>query len=295
MSTTWSIFVIILVVANVGGCLWLIRWSMHMKSDAQKPGEMSTGHTWDGDLEELNNPLPRWWLNTFYISIAFSVVYLVLYPGFGNFSGVLNWSQTGQYDSEVAASNAKFGEVYAAFRGRDVEALASDPDAVRLGQNTYVNVCAACHGADARGAKGFPNLTDDAWLYGGDGVNVLNSIKNGRNGVMPALGAVVGQDGADLIATYLLSPAGDTSADVAAGKQKYLSSGCIGCHGMNAEGNTLVGGPNLRDSVWLHGGSREEIVDIIMNGRVNQMPAQLPIIGEDRARLVAAYVLSLSR
>jgi len=295
MNTFWSIFVIALTVGSLVGCVWLIRWTTKMGAGTPDPHDNSTGHTWDGDLEELNNPLPRWWLNTFYLSIAFSVVYLILYPGLGGFKGVLEWSQTGQYETEVAASQEKFGEVYAAFRGRDISELANDPDAVRLGQNTYVNNCAACHGADARGATGFPNLRDEAWLYGGDAETVLYSIVNGRQGVMPPLGALVGEEGANQLASYLLSEPGDTSSEAAAGKQKYMTSGCIGCHGVNAEGNAMVGGPNLRDDVWLHGGSRDTIVDIILNGKVNVMPAQLGIIGEDRARLVAAYVLSLSR
>lgn len=295
MSTAWSIFVIVLVVVNVVGCLWLIRWTINMHTESQEAGDNSTGHVWDVDLQELNNPLPKWWLNTFYLSIIFTVIYLILYPGFGNFPGVLNWTQTSQYDSEVATSNEKFDAFFAGFRGKEIEALVNDPDAVRIGQNTYVNVCSACHGSDARGAKGFPNLTDDDWLYGGDAASILATIVNGRTGVMPALGAVVGAEGAEQLASYLLSDDNNTSADVAAGKQKYMTSGCIGCHGINGEGNQLVGGPNLRDDIWLHGGSREDIVNIIMNGKTNPMPAQLDVVGEDRARLVAAYVLSLSR
>ncbi len=294
MSTAWSIFIIILVVLNVGGCAWLIWWTMNMQTDAQAEGDLSTGHVWDEDLKENNNPLPKWWLNTFYLTIAFAVVYLVLYPGFGNFAGTLGWSQQGQYDAEVSASDAKFGEVYAAFRDRSIDELANDAEAVRLGKNTYDNVCAACHGADARGALGFPNLTDNDWLYGGSGAQVLQTIRNGRMGIMPALGAVTGEDGAAAIADWLLADNRDDPA-YAAGKSKFMTSGCIGCHGLSAEGNQALGGPNLSDDVWLHGGTKEQIVDVIVNGRNNQMPAQLDIIGEDRARVVAAYVLSLSK
>ncbi len=294
MSTAWSIFIIILVVLNVGGCAWLIWWTMNMQTDAQAEGDLSTGHVWDEDLKENNNPLPKWWLNTFYLTIAFAVVYLVLYPGFGNFAGTLGWSQQGQYDAEVSASDAKFGEVYAAFRDRSIDELANDAEAVRLGKNTYDNVCAACHGADARGALGFPNLTDNDWLYGGSGAQVLQTIRNGRMGIMPALGAVTGEDGAAAIADWLLADNRDDPA-YATGKSKFMTSGCIGCHGLNAEGNQALGGPNLSDDVWLHGGAKDQIVDVIVNGRNNQMPAQLDIIGEDRARVVAAYVLSLSK
>jgi len=293
MSTFWSIFVIVLVVINVGGCVWLIAWTMNMSTAEQD--DDSTGHTWDGDLKEYNNPLPKWWLNTFYLSIIFTVIYLALYPGLGNFQGLLGWSQNGQYEEQVATSRAQYEKVYAAFAGISLEDLAKNPDALRLGRNTFMNNCASCHGSDGRGAKSFPNLTDGNWLWGGDAATVEKTIAQGRVGNMPALGAVAGEEGVEQIITYLLSDAGDSSAEVAAGKQKFMTSGCIGCHGVNAEGNPMLGAPNLRDADWLHGSSREDIRDTINNGRVNQMPAQLDLIGEDRVRMVAAYVLSLSQ
>ena len=293
MSTFWSIFVIVLVVINVGGCVWLITWTMNMNTADHD--DDSTGHTWDGDLREYNNPLPKWWLNTFYLSIVFTVIYLALYPGLGNFPGLLGWTQNGQYEEQVEASRARYAEVYAAFAGISLEDLAKNPDALRLGRNTFMNNCASCHGSDGRGAKSFPNLTDDSWLWGGDAAAVQQTIAQGRVGNMPALGAVAGEEGVEQIITYLLSDAGDSSAAAAAGKQKFMTSGCIGCHGLNAEGNTMLGAPNLRDAVWLHGSSREDIRDTINNGRVNQMPAHLDLIGEDRVRMVAAYVLSLSQ
>jgi cytochrome c oxidase cbb3-type subunit 3 len=293
MSTFWSIFVIVLVVINVAGCVWLITWTMNMNTAEQD--DDSTGHTWDGDLKELNNPLPKWWLNTFYLSIVFTVIYLALYPGLGNFPGLLGWTQNGQYDEQVEASRDRYEEVYAAFVGISLEDLAKNADALRLGRNTFMNNCASCHGSDGRGAKSFPNLTDDSWLWGGDAATVQQTIAQGRVGNMPALGAVAGEEGVEQIITYLLSDAGDTSAAAAAGKQKFMTSGCIGCHGLNAEGNPMLGAPNLRDAVWLHGSSREDIRDTINNGRVNQMPAHLDLIGEDRVRMVAAYVLSLSQ
>lgn len=293
ITTGWSLFIIFLVVLNVGGCAWLIRWTMNMHTEEQAEGDKSTGHVWDVDLKENNNPLPKWWLNTFYLSIAFTVIYLILYPGFGNFAGVLGWTQEGQYDQEVATSEEKLAAVYDAFAGRSIAELSKDADAVAIGSNTFQNFCAQCHGSDARGAKGFPNLTDDAWMWGGSPETIYQTVANGRTGVMAPLGLVVGDEGADRIIDFLLADEGDTSDNVAAGKQKFLTSGCIGCHGMNAEGNPLLGAPNLRDDVWLHGSDRASIKDVIMNGRTNQMPAQLPVIGEDRARLVSAYVLSL--
>jgi len=293
MSTLMSIFIIVLVVINVGGCLWLIAWTMNMNTDESDSD--STGHVWDGDLKEYNNPLPKWWLNTFYLSILFTVVYLVLYPGFGSFQGVLGWTQTGQYEEQVEATRERYASVYAAFTGIPLAELASNEDAIRLGRNTFMNNCASCHGSDGRGAKGFPNLTDGEWLHGGAPEVIYTTIANGRTGIMAPMGAVVGDAGADQIIDYLLADEGDTSEAVALGKQKFMTSGCIGCHGMDATGNQAVGAPSLRDGIYLHGGTREELRETIMNGRVNRMPAQLDLIGEDRVRLVTAYVLSLSQ
>jgi cytochrome c oxidase cbb3-type subunit 3 len=294
MSTAWSIFIIVLIIINVGGCGWLIWWTMNMRTEDEVDGDDSTGHTWDGDLNEYNNPLPKWWLNTFYLTIVFTIVYLILYPGFGNFAGVLGWSQQGQYTQEVTASEAKLAGVYDAFRGKSLEELVANPDALKIGRNTFLNVCAACHGSDGRGAKSFPNLTDDDWLVGNNPETILNVVENGRLGIMPALGTVVGEDGIDSLIAWMKSEEGDTSAEAAAGKQKYMTSGCIGCHGMNGEGNAALGAPNLRNNIWLHGESREDIADVINMGRNNQMPAHLDLLGEDRVRLVTAYVLSLS-
>jgi cytochrome c oxidase cbb3-type subunit 3 len=239
--------------------------------------------------------LPKWWLNTFYLTIIFTVVYLVLYPGFGSFQGVLGWTQTGQYDAQVEANRERYESVYAVFADVPLDELAKNPDAVRLGRNTFMNNCASCHGSDGRGAKGFPNLTDDEWLHGGAPETIYTTIANGRVGVMAPMGAVVGEEGADQIIDFLLAGDDDTSEAVAIGKQKFMTSGCIGCHGLNAEGNQAIGAPNLRDDIYLHGGSRAELTESIVNGRVNQMPAQLDQIGEDRVRLVTAYVLSLSQ
>jgi cytochrome c oxidase cbb3-type subunit 3 len=293
MSTALSVFVIVLTVGSIIGCLLLLRWTMNMKSDTET--EDSTGHTWDNDLVEFNNPLPKWWLYTFYLSIIFAVVYLVLYPGLGNFAGTLGWSQIGQYEEQRDAADTRYAGMIAAFADIDTESLASNPDALRLGRNIFNNNCSACHGSDGRGGISFPNLTDDVWLYGGDPATVELSITNGRIGNMPAFGAVVGEEKADQIVSFLTAEPGADSADVAAGKLAYQTSGCLGCHGPTAaEGMAAIGAPSLRDSDWLHGANRELIKDVIMNGRVNQMPAQAGLLGEDRIRVVAAYVLSLN-
>jgi cytochrome c oxidase cbb3-type subunit 3 len=292
MSTFWSIFIIVLVVANVGACLWLIRWTMHMKPGS---GDDATEHVWDVDLKEANNPLPKWWLNTFYLSIIFSIIYLVLYPGLGNFQGVLNWSQFEQYDAEVAASEQKYASVYAAFSDQDIEQLAGSPDALNIGRNVYLNNCASCHGSDGRGATGFPNLTDSEWMYGSDAAAIEQTIRNGRMGNMPALGALVSDAEIDKIIAFLRSNDDAASPDISAGRQLYMTSGCIGCHGATGEGNPLLGAPNLRNDIWLHGGTRDALLDVIKNGRVNRMPAHQELLSDDRIRLVTAYVLSLNK
>jgi cytochrome c oxidase cbb3-type subunit 3 len=295
MSSFWSYFIIILVVVSVIGYILLLRWTMHMHTDEEQSDDESTGHIWDNDLKENNSPLPKWWLNTFYLSIVFSAGYLVLYPGMGNFAGILGWTQTGQYDAEVIASNEKFSAIYAAFVDQSPEQLLSNPAALEIGRNTFMNYCAQCHGSDARGAKSFPNLTDDAWLYGGDAQAIETTIRNGRIGNMPALGAVAGKEGTEQIIDWLLGDLDAGSAQEAAAKNKFLMSSCAGCHGPEAAGNPMLGAPNLRDGIWLHGSSREDIRATINNGRVNQMPAQLDLIGEDRVKLVTAYVMSLNK
>ena len=294
MSAGWNAFVIGLVLIQVVGALWLL---MSLTSNPQKEGEgETTGHTWDGDLKEYNNPLPRWWLYLFWLTAAWMLGYLIIYPGLGNIAGTLGWSQTAQYEAEVAAADARYGNVFAAFTDMDVADMAADPEAVRLGRNLYLNNCATCHGSDARGARGFPNLSDGIWQYGGDPAVVVQTISNGRIGVMPALGAVLGDTGTDEVVAYVQSLSGAGSADaavVAAGQQKYVQF-CSACHGATGVGMAALGAPNLTDDTWLHGGSAEIIRDVIMNGRQNQMPAQRDLLSEDRIRVLAAYVLSLN-
>lgn len=293
MSMGWTVFIIVLLTINIVGCLWLMRVTTNIPEDE---GE-TTGHVWDGDLRELNKPLPRWWLGLFYLTIIFSVVYMVLYPTVEDHEGLLGWSQTGQYDSEIAAAEERYGPLFAGFRGKSIEQLAADPQAVAVGASIFSNYCATCHGSDARGAAGYPNLADDDWIYGGDGDTVLASIVNGRAGVMPGLGASLGDEVTDQLVSYVLHLAGRTplAGDALAQAQQQYVIYCSACHGPTGDGVPAIGGLRLTDDIWLYSGREEVIRDIIINGRVNQMPAQGPVIGEDRARTAAAYVLSLSR
>jgi cytochrome c oxidase cbb3-type subunit 3 len=294
MSGFWSIFVIILFVVQIVGALWLLQ---ALTSNPIDEGEgETTGHTWDGDLDEGNNPLPRWWLILFWVTAVWTGIYLVIYPGFGSFAGITNWTSESQYEAEVARAEERFGDIFAAFADVPLTEMARDPDALRLGRNLFLNYCATCHGSDGRGARSFPNLTDNAWLGDSSPQGIQNTIANGRTGVMPALGAALGEEGTDKVVAYVLSLSGQSDADqatIAAGQQSYQTL-CIACHGANGKGMAALGAPDLTDDVWLHGGSADDIRDVIVNGRLNQMPAQKDLLTEDRIRTVVAYVLSLN-
>ncbi len=293
MSSFWSGWIILLTVANIVGALWLL-WMTSRTSPGEKASD-TTGHVWDGDLREYNNPLPRWWLWLFYLTVAFSVVYLVLYPGLGNFKGVLGWSQTGQYEEEVARVDERQQAFFARFDDLEIAELAGNSDAMAAAGNIFGNRCAQCHGSDGRGAPGFPNLTDGAWLWGGDEAAILASIQNGRSGMMPPMGdALGGERAVAQMVEYVRSLADlEHDADMAAAAQPMWAV-CGACHGMDGSGLTALGAPNLTDNNWLYGSDRRTITETITKGRQNNMPAQLPILGEQQSRLMAAYVLRLS-
>jgi cytochrome c oxidase cbb3-type subunit 3 len=256
-------------------------------------GDNTTGHVWDVDLVEMNNPLPRWWVGLFIITLLFAIAYLFAYPGLAASKGSLGWSSGGQYEKEAAALQAKVEPIFAAFRSQPPEDLAKNAQAVAIGERIYLNNCAQCHGSDARGSKGFPNLTDADWLHGGSGEKIIETVTKGRNGVMPPLASAVGS-GDDLrnLAQYVLSLSGSPhdSVKAALGKEKFAV--CAACHGSKGEGNLAVGAPNLSDKIWLHGFGEQAIVKIVTEGKNNVMPAQSPKLSDDQIRVVAAYVLS---
>jgi cytochrome c oxidase cbb3-type subunit 3 len=293
MSSFWSAFITILTIANILGCIWLIWWvSKPAKNEAAK-GE-ATGHTWDDTLSELNNPMPRWWLWMFYISIIFGLIYLVLYPGLGNFKGVLNWTQTGEYDAEISRANASYGKIFAAYANTDIPTLAKDTKAMQAGQRLFLNYCSTCHGSDAGGAFGFPNLTDNDWLYDGTPEAIQETITNGRSGVMPALGAGLGEQGVKEVVEFLVSiNKRDANVEQAAKGKALFSVNCAPCHQPDATGNTLIGAPNLTNNTWLYGGSKGVITKTIMNGRNGKMPAHGEFLGKDKIHLLTAYIYSL--
>jgi len=294
MSLGWSIYVIFLTAGTIVSCLVVLMWTTKMEVDNDESSH-TTGHVWDGDIAEGNNPLPNWWLYLFWLTAIFAIVYLIFYPGAGHLTGALGWSQIGQYEQEVAAAEDRYGDVFASFADVPLGELVGDPDAVRLGRNIYMNHCVTCHGSDARGAKGFPNLTTGAWLYGGDPATIEATITNGRNGVMPALGAALGEDGLNDVVAFVQSLSGRKMDDgaVERGREKYMMM-CVGCHGPTGTGMAALGAANLSDDVWLHGADEADIRDVITNGRMSQMPPQRDMLSAERIRTVVAYVLSLS-
>jgi len=302
MTQSASVFVVVFTVINIAACVWLLWWTSRSRaaagaSDQSPSGQVEkTGHVWDGDLEEYNNPLPRWWLGLFIITVLFGAAYLIFFPGLGNFRGLKQWSSVQAYEQQMEQQRARLEQRLASLKDKSLMELAADPSAMSTARNLFGANCSTCHGSDARGAKGFPNLTDNDWLWGGDEQTVYTSIAQGRHGVMPALGSVLGPTGVNEVASYVVSLSGrEAPADwVAAGRERFATL-CAACHGPDAKGNPALGAPNLTDDVWLHGGDFDSIRATITNGRDNQMPAHAELLGETKVRLLAAYVLSLSR
>ena len=292
-SPAWSIFVAVGTVVSLLACLVLLLMASKRKVMSH---DNTTGHVWDGDLVELNNPLPRWWAWLFVITVVFSAAYLVLYPGLGSYQGTLNWSSSAQHTQELSDARATMQPLYAGFVGKSAQALATDAKAMAIGERLFANSCAGCHGADARGSKGFPNLTDDDSLYGDSIEKITETITQGRSGQMPALAAAVGSS-VELrnLAHYVLSLSGGPHNSVAAqlGKPKFVV--CAACHGADGRGNQALGAPNLVDKVWLHGWGEEAIISIVSNGKTSVMPAQGHNLSAEQIQVLAAYVWSLSR
>ena len=298
MTTGWSLFVIVLTIVNILACVWLLRWTAKPKSATEQiGGGADTGHVWDKDLREYNNPLPRWWLWVFYITVVFGLLYLVLYPGLGSIPGVKGWSQSGQYAAERAAAEARAAAYLEPFRAMTIPQLAADPKAMATARNLFQNNCAQCHGSDGGGARGFPNLADANWQWGGDPDTVVATIANGRTAVgMIAWGDTLGEQGLDKVVAYLQKLSGQQhdAALAAEGEQLFLTTGCVGCHGMDGKGMAALGAPDLTDGTWLYGGDAATIRESVAKGRAGQMPAFGERLGEDRVRLLAAYSIHLS-
>lgn len=297
MSNAWSWFVIVQIVLVIGGSA-LLLWRTSRRRPADTAQE--TGHVWDGDLREYDKPLPRWWINLFYLTIVFLVGYLVVFPGFGNFPGTQQWSSVGKHAADQAATEARLAATFRPYDGLPIEQLAADPAALGLGRSLFANHCATCHGSLGQGAAGYPDLTDDIWQWGGSSADVLHSVLHGRNAAMPPWGEALEKMGGpyavDDVALYVQSLSDPRSPNaVAAAKGAPLFAAiCSACHGAAGTGNTQIGAPDLTDGYWLYDGSRATIRTAIRQGRNGVMPAHLPLLGETRARLAAAYAWSLS-
>lgn len=293
MSNFWSLWIIILTLGNIAACFWLIRWVGKPSPGESTEGSV-TGHSWDG-LEEYNNPLPKWWLYLFYITIAFGLGYLALYPGLGKFAGLLNWTETSQYDAEVAAADAQYGPLFEQYAATDIPTLAKNEQAMEMGNRLFLTYCSQCHGSDAGGAKGFPNLTDDDWLWGGTPEQIEQTILQGRYAMMPSHLPMIGEKGIKPVTQYVLSLSGrDHDEALAAEGATKFNSFCFACHKADGTGNEALGAPNLTDNTWLYGGSASAIEQSIRDGRAGQMPAQKGLLGEHKVHVLAAYVYSLS-
>lgn len=292
-SNFWAIYVAGITLFSIIACLVLLVLSG--KAKAMTASDNTTGHVWDGDLREMNNPLPRWWSYMFVFTIVFALVYLVLYPGLGSFPGQLGWTSRGLHQSEVDKGNAEIAPIYAKYLDMKPEEIAKDAKAMAIGERLYSNNCAVCHASDARGNKGFPNLTDGDWLHGGTPEKIQETILAGRVGNMPPMAAAVGT-AADVanVAQYVLSLSGSPhdSAKAALGKEKF--GVCAACHGQDGKGMFAVGAPNLTDNIWLHGFGEKAIIERINNGMTNIMPPQGQLLTKGQLHVLVSYIWGMS-
>ncbi len=291
ISDFWSFYVAGLTVASLLFCLFVLI------ANSRRPeptADNTTGHVWDGDIREANNPLPRWWMGLYLLSCIFAIGYLVWYPG--AFKGIGDWTSAGQYQAERKEVEATLAPIYAEFTNKPAEELIADPKAMAIGQRLFLNNCAQCHGADARGGRSFPNLTDNDWLYGGTAEKITETITDGRNGIMPSQAAVF-ESPADIenVAQYVLSLSGSSSDAIKAQKGKKAFTACAACHGPDGKGNQDLGAPNLTDRIWLHGGGMQNVTAAINNGFNNQMPSHKAILTQDQIHVLTGYVMSLSK
>lgn len=291
VSGFWNMYVMGLVALSLLFCLFVL-----MSNNKRETGPVELhGHVWDEDLAEYNNPLPRWWLYLFWATLIFAVVYLVMYPGFGNTKGALGWSSVGEYEAEMRAAEERYAPIFAKYKEMDVAAVAADPDARAMGKRLFVTYCAQCHGSDAHGAKGFPNLSDKAWNWGGEAETIKATITGGRMGMMPPMGPALGAEGTKDVVNYVRSLSGLAHDSLRAQRGAELfAQNCAACHGPEGKGTQAMGAPNLTDEDWLYGSSEAIVTETVANGRTNRMPGFGDFLGEAKVHLLTAYVYGLS-
>ena len=302
MSTFWSLWVIILTTVNLILLLWVLlaNRKVAVRDDAD-PENKTTGHVYDG-IEEYDNPLPKWWFMMFIGTMVFAVLYLIIYPGMGNWKGIFpfegyegGWSSAKQLQDEQSRAQSQYQNSYGVYSQMPVAELVQEPRAMKMAQRIFANNCAVCHGADGGGLLGFPNLTDNDWLYGGAPEKIKETLINGRQAAMPPWGGVIGETGIANVTEYVLSLSDrDHDEAKAAVGATLFAQNCAACHGADAKGNQDVGAPNLTDNIWLYEGTPEGIRNTLRQGRNGQMPAQQNRLREDKIHLLTAYVYSLS-
>jgi cytochrome c oxidase cbb3-type subunit 3 len=292
MTSFWSTWIIVLTSISIVGITWLLFAN---RKGEQTIGEKTTGHVYDG-IEEYDNPLPAWWFYMFVLTIVWGVGYLVMYPGMGNFPGLLGWTQVEQHAKAVSAADEKFRAIRDRYLALPIEEIALDPAVRKMGGRMFSSNCAQCHGSDAKGTYGFPNLADGDWLYGGKPAEIKASIVDGRIAAMPPWGSIIGEQGVTDVTAYILSINGRDAdeAQAKAGESVYQTY-CVACHGADGTGNIAFGAPNLKNGIWLYGGSTEQISHSIRAGRNGVMPAQKDILSEDKIHILAAYVYGLKQ
>ncbi|MGE8051087.1 cytochrome-c oxidase, cbb3-type subunit III [Pseudomonas monteilii] len=303
MTTFWSTYISVLTIGSLIGLTWLLLATR--KGESKNTTDQTMGHSFDG-IEEYDNPLPKWWFWLFVGTLVFSVGYLILYPGLGNWKGILpgyenGWTGANEWQKEMDRADAKFGPIFAKYAAMPVEEVAKDPQALKMGGRLFASNCSVCHGSDAKGAFGFPNLTDKDWRWGGEAETIKASIMNGRHGVMPAWAEVIGEQGVADVAAFVLTSMDGRSlpegakADPAKGKEIFAGN-CVACHGPEGKGTPAMGAPDLtHPQAFIYGSSFAQLQQTIRYGRQGQMPAQAEIQGNDKVHLLAAYVYSLSQ
>jgi cytochrome c oxidase cbb3-type subunit 3 len=294
-SSGWGIYIALVTGVGIVWCLYLLFSQRKTNVTYEADGSVAdTGHVWDGDLRELNNPLPRWWMWMFVLSCVFAIVYLILYPGMGTYEGSLGYTTRNAHDASVVQANQQLKPVYAKYMSMDAKQVAADPAAREMGQRLFLNHCAQCHGSDAGGSKGFPNLADTDWLYGGDTENIKQTLIGGRAGVMPAFAHLESVQVSD-VANYVRSLSGLAADQIKVGRgAEVYKSNCAACHGAEGKGMAAMGAPNLTDKVWLYGGSEATIIETVLKGRNGMMPAHETILTPEKIHLLTAYVWGLS-
>lgn len=292
LSSGWSYWITIITLGGVAFCLWLL---FSQRSFLGKSPDMTdTGHEWDG-ITEYNYPVPGWWTVMYLGLCVVGLGIMFLYPALGSNPGKVGYTSAKEVAVEHAAYLESLKPVYAKYEGQSIEQLAANPDARKLGERLFLNNCAQCHGSDAKGSPDFPNLTDNDWLYGGAPETILQSITEGRHGIMAPLAAVLSQEEANQVAHYVRSLSGLSSDPtlVPLGEAKFKQV-CFACHGADGKGIQALGAPNLTDNIWLSSSSREAIVKTILEGRSGTMPAQKNNLTPEQIKMLAAYVWGLS-